>query len=368
MLPPLEKPYDDTLIPQEYVIDYICVCRQFQIKYKFKECIVLKVINAQAIPNMPWQDVPKGFEGVIWRYSENPIIKRNPCKGSARVFNSAVIPYKGEFVGIFRADHTNVTPGLHVGFSRNGIDWEIKEEEIRWKDKDGNDFNSAYSYDPRLIWLEDAYYIVWCTENNGPVLGIGRTNDFENFERLSNITTPFNRNGVPFPRKINGKYHMLNRPSDNGHTPFGDIFISESPDLIYWGNHKLVMETSEENWWESKKIGAGNPPIETDEGWLMFYHGVVNTCNGYVYSIGAALLDIDNPSKVLYRSPAYLLCPEESYEVCGFVPNVCFPCAAIADAPTGRIALYYGAADTYVALAFTTVERTIDYLKNPYKF
>ncbi|MGN0363429.1 MAG: glycosylase, partial [Bilifractor sp.] len=109
--------------------------------------------------------------------------------------------------------------------------------------------------------------------------------------------------------------------------------------------------------------GAGAAPIETSEGWLMFYHGVTGTCNGFVYSIGGAILDIDEPSRVKYRCHTFLLTPETWYEERGFVSNVCFPCATIHDAATGRIAIYYGAADSYVAMAFTTVDEIIDYIK-----
>ena len=128
--------------------------------------------------------------------------------------------------------------------------------------------------------------------------------------RIENPFLPFNRNAVLFPRKINDKFMMLSRPSDSGHTPFGDIFISESPDMEYWGKHRHVMGKSSE-WWESLKIGGGAAPIETSEGWLLFYHGVAGTCNGYVYSIGGAILDIDNPSIVKYRCENFLLTPEE---------------------------------------------------------
>jgi beta-1,4-mannooligosaccharide/beta-1,4-mannosyl-N-acetylglucosamine phosphorylase len=116
-------------------------------------------------------------------------------------------------------------------------------------------------------------------------------------------------------------------------------------------------------WWESLKIGGGAAPIETDEGWLLFYHGVSGTCNGYVYSIGGAILDLDNPSVVKYRCENFLLTPEAWYEERGFVPNVCFPCATICDPNDGRIAIYYGAADSYVALAFTRAEEIMDYIK-----
>ncbi|MHB8062946.1 MAG: glycoside hydrolase family 130 protein, partial [Ruminiclostridium sp.] len=194
-------------------------------------------------------------------------------------------------------------------------------------------------------------------------LGFGMTKDFKEFTRLENPFIPFNRNGVLFPRKVNGKYLLLSRPSDSGHTPFGDIFLSESPDLIYWGRHRRVMKTGGSGWWQSVKIGAGAAPIETTDGWLLFYHGVSGTCNGFVYSFGAAILDINNPSKVLYRMKDYLLTPEKPYETAGFVPNVIFPCATLNDAETGRIAIYYGAADTYCALAYTNVDELVTYIK-----
>ena len=165
-----------------------------------------------------------------------------------------------------------------------------------------------------------------------------------------------------FPRKINGNYVMLSRPSDSGHTPFGDIFLSESPDMVYWGRHRHVMSRGSE-WWQSLKVGGGAAPIETDEGWLLFYHGVSGTCNGYVYSIGGAILDIDQPSIVKYRCENFLLTPEAPYEERGFVPNVCFPCATLQDPDTGRIAIYYGAADSVVGLAFTEVNEVVSYIK-----
>src|SRR5690606_31854234 len=131
------------------------------------------------------------------------------------------------------------------------------------------------------------------------------------------------------------------------------IMLSKSPDLKYWGEHRIVMQRGGYGWWQSVKIGCGPAPIETDEGWLIFYHGVTGTCNGYVYSMGGAILDIDNPAIVKYRSGNFMLTPEKWYEERGFVPNVIFPCAALCDADTGRIAIYYGAADSYVALAYT---------------
>src|ERR1039457_5804844 len=121
---------------------------------------------------------------------------------------------------------------------------------------------------------------------------------------------PFNRNGVLFPCKIDGLYALLSRPNDSGHTPFGDIILSYSPDLTYWGKHRLVMQRQPRSWWQSTKIGAGPVPIETRVGWLLFYHGVITNCNGFVYSMGAALLDMHDPASVLFRTRDYLVLPE----------------------------------------------------------
>ena len=320
----------------------------------------IKIIG-DSLPNIPWQDKPENCCTPVWRYSENPIIDRNPLPNVARIFNSAVLPYGDGFIGVFRGEQRDGIPHIYLGRSKDAVHWEFESDRIQFTDKNGELFMPKYAYDPRLIKVEDTYYIMWCQDGYGATIGIAQTKDFKTFVRLENPFLPYNRNAVLFPRKINGNYVMLSRPCDNGHTAFGDIFLSESPDMEFWGRHRHVMGRSE-NWWENLKIGGGAAPIETDKGWLLFYHGVVNTCNGYVYSIGAAILDISEPSRVLHRCKNYILAPEEWYEERGFVPNVCFPCATLTDAETGRIAIYYGCADSYVGVAFTTVQDIWDYI------
>lgn len=322
----------------------------------------VKIIG-EVIHEMPWQDRPEGNQMPMWRYSKNPIIGRNPAPGVARVFNSAAVKYGDKYIAVLRAETVNGRPHLSMGYSDNGIDWQVESERIEMRDENGELYYPNYAYDPRLIKVEDTYYIIWCTDFKGAALGMAKTEDFKTFTRIENPFIPFNRNGVLFPRKINGMYKLLSRPSDSGHTPFGDIFVSESPDMVYWGKHRHVMGAGGSGWWQSTKIGGGPAPIETTEGWLLIYHGVTGTCNGFVYSIGGAILDINEPSKVLYRCKNYLMTPEEWYEERGFVNNVLFPCATIHDAQSGRIAIYYGAADTYVGLAFTTVEEVVTYIK-----
>ena len=324
-----------------------------------------KTIIGPDLPNIPWEEKPIGYYDVVWRSERNPIIPRDLIPSSNSIFNSAVVPFKDGFAGVFRCDDKRRNMQLHTGTSPDGINWTLKNERIEFVPDNPTVAELGefvYGYDPRVQWIEDRYYVTWCNWFHGPTIGVGYTYDFETFYQLENAYLPFNRNGVLFPRKINDKYAMLSRPSDNGHTPFGDIFYSESPDMTHWGRHRYVMGTADG--WQSTKIGAGPIPIETTEGWLLIYHGVLTSCNGFVYSMGAALLDIDEPWKVLYRTEPYILSPQKIYEQVGDVPNVAFPCAALSDAATGRIAVYYGGADTVVCLAFAQVDELIDFIKS----
>jgi beta-1,4-mannooligosaccharide/beta-1,4-mannosyl-N-acetylglucosamine phosphorylase len=319
------------------------------------------IMKGSKLPNIPWEDSPQGSNEVVWRSAKNPIITRDVAPRVNSIFNSAVVPYEGQFVGVFRCDNTSRDMELRAGLSNDGFSWEIEADRIKFQCDDEEIGNFVYGYDPRVCWINDRYYVTWCNGYHGPTIGVGYTNDFKTFFQLENAFLPFNRNGVLFPREINGKFAMLNRPSDNGHTPFGDIFYSESPDMIHWGHHRHVMGTT--GGWQSTKIGAGPTPIETSEGWLMIYHGVITSCNGFVYSFGAALLDLDEPWKVIYRTKPYLLNPREIYECVGDVPNVVFPCAALHDPSTGRIAIYYGGADTVTCLAYAKVGELFDFMK-----
>lgn len=320
----------------------------------------VKIIGSN-LPNIPWEDKPSGHYSPVWRYSANPIIPRDLVPTANSIFNSAAVAFEGKFAGVFRCDDMTRKMILHAGRSEDGYKWNIDPEPINWIIDDPEVEAPQYLYDPRVIWLEDRYYVTWCNGFHGPTIGIGYTHDFKEFHLIENALLPYNRNGVLFPRKVNGRYLLLSRPSDTGHTPFGDIFISQSEDLIHWGRHRFVMKPQEA--WESTKIGPGPVPIETSEGWLMFHHGVLTSCNGYVYSFGATILDLEKPWIVRYRCRPYLLNPRELYETVGDVPNVTFPCAALSDAATGRITLYYGCADTVTGLAFTEVNELFDFVK-----
>lgn len=220
------------------------------------------IIEGNALPNMPWQDRPADSNAPMWRYSENPIIPRDLLPTSNSIFNSAVVPFGNCFAGVFRCDDTNRRMVLHVGFSDDGLHWDIDPNPLRFECEDKEIGEWVYGYDPRVTFIEDRYYVTWCNGYHGPTIGVAWTKDFKTFHQLENAFLPYNRNGVLFPRKINGRFAMLSRPSDTGHTPFGDIFYSESPDMEFWGRHRHVMAPAafEKSAWQCMKIGAGPIP------------------------------------------------------------------------------------------------------------
>ena len=277
------------------------------------------------------------------------------------IHNPAIVRRgEGDYAGVFRVDEIDMSFTLHVGFSPDGIDWEIDPEPLLMESGDPEVFVTEHSYDPRLTRLGDTYYLTWCNSSpHGPAIGLATTEDFATFTQQENPLPPANRNCVLFPRPIDGEFAVYHRPSDRGHTPFGDIFFATSPDLVHWGRHRFVFGPADG--WQSLKVGPGPHPIETDEGWLLIYHGVWRSCNGYLYSVGAALLDLDEPWRVLHRTKDYLLAPTEPYERMGDVPNVCFPSSAVVEGDDLR--LYYGAADTCVSLAQAKLSEVLDFVK-----
>ncbi len=315
---------------------------------------------------IPWEERPVGSSDVVWRSSRNPIVARDAIPRANSIFNSAVVRFGDGFAGVFRVDDRERVMNVHAGRSADGIEWDIDHEPIAFAPADPRvpeiQERFLYAYDPRVTRLEDRWYVTWCSGYHGPTIGVAYTDDFETFHQLDNAFLPFNRNGVLFPRRIGGSYAMLSRPSDGGHTPFGDVYYSESPDLVHWGRHRHVMAPVAHSW-QSTKIGAGPTPIETDAGWLVLYHGVLTSCNGFVYSMGAALLDLDEPWKVLARGRDYLLSPLVLYEQVGDVPNVVFPCAALVDPELDRVSVYYGGADTVVCLAHGHVSEIVEFVR-----
>ncbi len=307
----------------------------------------------------------------VTRYPGNPVLtSRQVPYDSALVFNAGVIRWKDGYAVAFRNDYGSTEAewagggrfkGTNIGlaFSHDGIRWKVEDEPVFSL----NDDEILRAYDPRLTVIDGEAYMSFAVDTrHGLRGGIARTDDLRHYEVLS-LSVPDNRNMVLFPEKVNGMYLRLERPmpvySRGGRDRF-DIWISESPDLVYWGRSELLAAV-EDFPFANDKIGPGAPPIKTDKGWLVFTHAVdrddARGKNGWEakwtkrYCAGMMLLDLEDPRKVLGICREPVLAPEAPYECDqGFRTNVIFPTAAILEAD-GTVKIYYGASDTVIALA-----------------
>ena len=296
---------------------------------------------------------------VVERWYKNPIITLEnvpfPCN---TVFNAGATKCGDEYVLLMRVEDLAGRSVFALARSDDGYHFSVdpvpamepaKEEPFRSYERRGIE-------DPRITYLEGAYYIMYTAYSHyGARLALARTTDFKNYERIGLISEPENKDGCLFPRKIAGRYVRLDRPYGGG---TGNIWLSYSDDLIDWGNSVCVM-TTRGGFWDSDRIGASAPPIETEHGWLHIYHGVKNTAAGPLYRMGAVLFDLEDPAKVICRSAVPILTPREYYERVGDVGNVVFACGAILE-DEGRLRIYYGAADTCICLGFANVDELVD--------
>jgi len=219
--------------------------------------------------------------------------------------------------------------------------------------------------DPRITWMpEIAKYAITYTaySRNGPLVALALTEDFRVFERCGPIMPPEDKDAALFPHRLRGRWALIHRPVPNAPGAKANIWLSFSPDLRHWGDHMVLMEAREGALWDAGKIGLSPPPIETSEGWLIIYHGVRNTAAGAIYRLGLALLDRDDPCVVLRRGEEWVFGPEESYELMGDVPNVVFPGGVVVDSASDELRMYYGAADTCVAVATAKVSELVEWL------
>ncbi len=285
------------------------------------------------------------------RYEGNPILERDhipyPCN---TVFNAAACKFNGQYLLLLRVEDLRGHSHLTIARSDDGYNFKVDEEPWILPSRDPQyEIYECYGVeDPRITQLDDTYFITYTAYGpHGPRAGIGMTKDFVEFQRIGLITAPDNKDAVLFPEKINGEFALLDRPGGMGGTK-GAIWINYSPDLVHWGRAQIIL--GPEPGWGPSKLGMCNPPIKTDKGWLALYHGVRETGGGRLYRVGAMLLDLENPEKVIGYTPHFIFGPEYLYERTGDVPNVVFPCGGIVE-PDNRLKLYYGAADTCIAVA-----------------
>lgn len=290
------------------------------------------------------------------RYPNNPILDRNDMPYACNtVFNAAACKFKGAYILLLRVEDLSGRSHLTLARSTDGYHFRIDPQP--WitpsKDPEYEIYEQFGIEDPRITPMDGTYYITYTAFGpHGPRVGIGQTDDFVHFRRMALVTEVPNKDGVLFPEKVGGHYVMLDRPGGMG-TTSGAIWIQFSPDLIHWGRAKVLL--TPEPGWSSAKLGVSTPPLKTPAGWLVFYHGVRITASGRLYRIGAMLLDLENPQQVVGYTPHFIFAPEETYERTGDVPNVVFPCGIIPE-DDGTLKMYYGAADTSIALAEARVE------------
>ena len=216
--------------------------------------------------------------------------------------------------------------------------------------------------DPRITFVPELgqYAIVYTAyARGGPGVALALTKDFRHFERFGVIMQPEDKDAALLPRKIDGRWALIHRPVNQGSA---HIWISYSSDLHQWGDHKKILEARIGGWWDANKIGLSPPPIETPEGWLVIYHGVKQNAAGAIYRLGLALFDLHAPERCLKRGDEWVFCPEEPYEQRGDVDNVVFPCGYTIGADGDTINMYYGAADTSIALATGSVRAMLRWL------
>ncbi len=248
--------------------------------------------------------------------------------------------------------------------SANGINgWKIDPQPTLLADPEHFPEELGGIEDPRITFIPELgrYAVVYTAyTHDGPGVALALTDDFRQFERYGLIMQPEDKDAALLPRRIGGQWALIHRPVS---APKAHMWISYSPDLRSWGNHKLMLEARRGAWWDANKIGLSPPPIETPQGWLVIYHGVRMTAAGCIYRLGLALFDLQNPERCLKRGDEWIFGPEKPYERHGDVDDVVFPCGCILGPDGDTIRLYYGAADSNIALATGSVRAILEWLE-----
>lgn len=300
------------------------------------------------------------------RHEKNPLLTVRDIPYPANtVFNAGVAVVDGETVLLMRVEDRRGMSHLTVARSEDGIsNWRIDKHPSFPPCPETCPEELWGVEDPRITYLDDhKYWAIAYTaySEGGPMVSLAKTKDFITFERLGPVMPPEDKDAALFPVRFGGRWAMLHRPVATFPSAGAHIWISFSPDLKHWGDHRVLIPARKGGWWDANKIGLSPPPLRTEEGWLILYHGVRNTASGSIYRLGLALLDLENPLEVLARSDHWVFGPQESYEIFGDVDKVVFPCGWTLDGDFLR--LYYGGADTCIALATARVSDLLVWLK-----
>jgi predicted GH43/DUF377 family glycosyl hydrolase len=297
------------------------------------------------------------------RHPGNPVLapERWPYPINA-VMNAGATRVGDETVLLCRVEDRRGFSHLTCARSHDGVsNWVVDDTPCLWYD--GSHPEEEWGLeDPRVTWVAElGRWIISYTAfgPGGPGVSLAQTEDFRSFERLGMAMSPEDKNAVLLPRRVAGDWILFHRPT-SAHG--ADVWLSRSTDLMSWRTPEKTMGRRPGGWWDSARIGLGPPPLETEHGWLVVYHGVRDTVAGGLYRAGLALLELENPTNVLRRSDEWVLGPHAEYEITGDVPNVVFPCGLVNEPDADVLHLYYGAADTRVGLATARRSEVLEYL------
>ena len=305
---------------------------------------------------------------LLERHPANPLLTAEdwpyPCNS---VFNPGAVRLQetGETLLLCRVEDRRGISHLTAARSADGVtDWRIDPAPTLVPDPERHPEEIWGIEDPRIVWVPELgrYAVTYTAYSEaGPGVALALTADFRSFERMGMAQPPEDKDAALFPRRFRGRWVMIHRPVSGSYV--GHMWLSYSPDLRHWGGYQLLLEARRGAWWDAGKIGLSPPPIETPEGWLVIYHGVRHTAAGAIYRVGLALLDLDDPSRCLLRGDQWVFGPRAPYEMVGDVADVVFPCGATLEDDGDTLRLYYGGADTVVALATGSVRRMLDWLR-----
>lgn len=297
---------------------------------------------------------------IVKRYAGNPILTKEQIPYPVEtVHNAAVVKHESQYIMLFRSHLRTGRSIIGLARSSDGFHFDADPEPFLFPEPDGP-FGNYEEYgveDPRVSPLDGEYVITYSAySRHGVRIALAKTVDFQKVKKVALITEADYRNVVIFPERCKGLYARLDRPHSEI-APWS-IWISYSPDLVFWGESERIMRP-EPYHWDEMKIGPGAPPIKTEQGWLSIYHGVFQTMDGSVYRLGVALHELENPAKIIGVGDPWILQPEEPWEVTGYVHNVVFTCGAVAE-DDGTVKIYWGGADTVMCVGEADLSELVE--------
>lgn len=305
-------------------------------------------------------------EVLLQRHPNNPILRPSdwPYPINTAFNPGATRLADGSTLLLCRVEDRRGLSHLCVARSRNGVDgWQIDATPTLMPDPSRYPEDLWGIEDPRITFVPEhsAYYVAYTSfARGGPCVSLARTTDFATFERLGVVMPSENKDAALLPYRIGDRWALVHRPMgpDGAH-----IWMSYSSDMTQWEDHRCILPAREGAWWDANKVGLSAPLIETSEGWLMIYHGVRATAAGGLYRVGLALFDLDQPERCLLRGDEWIFAPAAAYEREGDVANVVFPCGYTLGADGDTLSVYYGAADSSIALATASVRELLAWLR-----